>query len=693
MQSYQLDPRRYYPDAQEQSILIPYLRKYFKFPERSPERNRIASEVSNMLLKFSPHWTHRAVRLWFNNNRSTYIKDDKASETSFSGFNNFNSNLNNTSNLNNSTFSSYKCQISGAVSFGCQISPTNVTQTSNININNINSSQQPNSINSITNTFQPNCNFGFNGNLNPSSANINITNNNLSGVTGQLSSISRTTNLNTSGTNLNPTNNNLNNNNLKNNNLNNLNDNNLNGLNNAMNGFNCGLISTLNGFGGSNSNLSTLDRLSELSSNTMSAKPKVGLPSITHLASSSALPSSLPSIEHLVATTSPQLPPRAQSADPNNLKSLVREACGISDAGNERVSAIIGRINQICSNNFLTAEWPVYDQNTVVEFPPRQFALLDLSSLLNSETQIWQDRTFNEQELPKIDFFAVDSGIDSYIIDNCFYVKHGNDFVLISDRLPQGITCYTTSKNYFWATTSNEIFQIPIKFKNDSNCDNIELNEIQHKEISLPFQPHNIFLVPSNDSVIIYNQGLPTVTIISDDMKVTNVKLQLFSPIISEMKSIGENIICSMKNNCVFSLNNLMGNPVRHFFGHTKEPNHLKFLSDNLVMSSAKDYFVKLWDLKVSDPIMTVRSPRKACRCLTGTENALIACYEDATVNVFDIRAASLGKPLLGFDLENANPISVNYDAGENALNLFIEEMRPQAKLRYVYRTYSKLLS
>ncbi|KAH0790816.1 U5 small nuclear ribonucleoprotein [Histomonas meleagridis] len=64
--------RRYYPNSIEQSILVQNVKRYFSQPERSQERTKIANEVSEELLKYSPHWTHRTVRLWFNNNKHAF---------------------------------------------------------------------------------------------------------------------------------------------------------------------------------------------------------------------------------------------------------------------------------------------------------------------------------------------------------------------------------------------------------------------------------------------------------------------------------------------------------------------------------------------------------------------------------------------------------------------------------------------
>jgi hypothetical protein len=66
-------PARYYANPAEQKVLIAGLQRYFALPERSQNRNRVAKEISQYLRFFSPHWSHRAVRLWFNNNKHTYF--------------------------------------------------------------------------------------------------------------------------------------------------------------------------------------------------------------------------------------------------------------------------------------------------------------------------------------------------------------------------------------------------------------------------------------------------------------------------------------------------------------------------------------------------------------------------------------------------------------------------------------------
>ena len=60
------------PTPDELSILVQHMNMYFSFPERSIYRNKIAQKASESLTKISKKWTHRTVRLWFNNNRSQY---------------------------------------------------------------------------------------------------------------------------------------------------------------------------------------------------------------------------------------------------------------------------------------------------------------------------------------------------------------------------------------------------------------------------------------------------------------------------------------------------------------------------------------------------------------------------------------------------------------------------------------------
>jgi hypothetical protein len=69
------EDKRYYPSHAEHQILIHSVKQYFSKPERSFDRNRIATDVAAQLASFSSHWTHRTVRLWFNNNRHAYASE------------------------------------------------------------------------------------------------------------------------------------------------------------------------------------------------------------------------------------------------------------------------------------------------------------------------------------------------------------------------------------------------------------------------------------------------------------------------------------------------------------------------------------------------------------------------------------------------------------------------------------------
>lgn len=72
---------RYYASPQEQKILVQGLLRYFSLPERSQNRNKVVKEVATYLSMLSPHWSHRAVRLWFNNNRHTYLPSMNEQQT------------------------------------------------------------------------------------------------------------------------------------------------------------------------------------------------------------------------------------------------------------------------------------------------------------------------------------------------------------------------------------------------------------------------------------------------------------------------------------------------------------------------------------------------------------------------------------------------------------------------------------
>ncbi|KAK8840803.1 hypothetical protein M9Y10_027625 [Tritrichomonas musculus] len=71
-----IDPNsRYYPTPAEYNILIPYIKKYFSFPERSQRRYSVVQEAAKALKPLNQHWNNNTVRKWFNNNKYQYRQD------------------------------------------------------------------------------------------------------------------------------------------------------------------------------------------------------------------------------------------------------------------------------------------------------------------------------------------------------------------------------------------------------------------------------------------------------------------------------------------------------------------------------------------------------------------------------------------------------------------------------------------
>lgn len=70
----ELKDGRYFPSPKEQTILTQTISQYFALPERSEQRSIIVQNVTQKLVEINPRWNHRAVRLWFNNNKRTCLK-------------------------------------------------------------------------------------------------------------------------------------------------------------------------------------------------------------------------------------------------------------------------------------------------------------------------------------------------------------------------------------------------------------------------------------------------------------------------------------------------------------------------------------------------------------------------------------------------------------------------------------------
>lgn len=78
---------RYYPGREELVILYKKLPEYLSFPERHNKRNQIAHETSKLLHTYSERWTHRYVRLWFNNHKYQNFNVNEQSKSSLTGQN------------------------------------------------------------------------------------------------------------------------------------------------------------------------------------------------------------------------------------------------------------------------------------------------------------------------------------------------------------------------------------------------------------------------------------------------------------------------------------------------------------------------------------------------------------------------------------------------------------------------------
>ena len=70
----ELKDGRYFPSPKEQAILTQTIDQYFSLPERSEQRSIVVQNVTAKLSEINSRWNHRAVRLWFNNNKRTCMK-------------------------------------------------------------------------------------------------------------------------------------------------------------------------------------------------------------------------------------------------------------------------------------------------------------------------------------------------------------------------------------------------------------------------------------------------------------------------------------------------------------------------------------------------------------------------------------------------------------------------------------------
>ena len=66
---------KYQASKDEIELLVPALKKYFSYPQRTIERSNIVHEVVSKLSIISKHWNPSTVRKWFINNMQQYVKN------------------------------------------------------------------------------------------------------------------------------------------------------------------------------------------------------------------------------------------------------------------------------------------------------------------------------------------------------------------------------------------------------------------------------------------------------------------------------------------------------------------------------------------------------------------------------------------------------------------------------------------
>ena len=69
------DYKKYSINQGEKNIMKNYSNLYYKAEIGSNQRVQIIKEAKKHLIKFSHHWSHHSIRLYFNNNKHKYLQN------------------------------------------------------------------------------------------------------------------------------------------------------------------------------------------------------------------------------------------------------------------------------------------------------------------------------------------------------------------------------------------------------------------------------------------------------------------------------------------------------------------------------------------------------------------------------------------------------------------------------------------
>lgn len=651
---------RYYANPMEQKILVQGLHRYFALPERSSNRIKIAKEVSQFLRLYSPHWSHRAVRLWFNNNKHSYIgPDDKPLDPSKISIN---------------VQPPLQVNHMQQPMINSPIPVQHVTQAHTTE----ELKPVPSSNEFVIPPLYPKMSMSPEQVTSPSQMLV-LPPLKLPKTTNTLSNSPHTP---IKGSPPSPT-----------------------------QKQDSQIVMPPLSLGASSLKKSPLPSVILQQQNKVQfseATPglKIGvqfpiqqqpaqlfqkLPPISFSSGPKAFGDELsPEQTYTLASILFNELHQMQESDPNYQQKLSEfdEKCTsiISQFGNIQVQKIEKSttfakfpMKQDPSQDFHFADnMPdsISSTDMLNDIAPRSYSftrLLYATDIRKEPTPdqfasniIWQPRTYDEMKLIYFESTAMTDQLAAFTFTSlqssnqhtlsvCRYREKKSPWISYPVNVDSTIEAMTLNNDDAWMITNNHICYLTLS------------KEGKPSRVAIPVTPGNRYISKWNIGASIAFSSSPKISVINKSMHLQTIDTPYKG--FTCFTSIEDNFFCGINKSMSLRMINSNGKEVRSYLGHCAPIIGIQDLGNNRIATRSDDLTVRLWDIRDKNPILSITSP-STCVNLSGTQDYLIIAYHNKNLGVFDIRKPN-GKVILGVSTQDYEPASMVYNQSDDILAMF----------------------
>jgi WD40 repeat protein len=133
---------------------------------------------------------------------------------------------------------------------------------------------------------------------------------------------------------------------------------------------------------------------------------------------------------------------------------------------------------------------------------------------------------------------------------------------------------------------------------------------------------------------------------------------------------LGDDLLCAVPNSTVIRMIPMVGRESHLFVGHCAPITTIAGLSDRTFASSGRDSTVRVWDIRFRFPVVSIAAKGVGVNSVSGNNELLVCGLANHTLAAFDLRKPN-GKPILGIETQECEPINLAFNAVENLVAVF----------------------